>query len=594
MNRFPGTLGDNPLRHMGAIGDQHTLALIAADGTLPYLCWPRLDSPSLFSALISSQTGSRISIAAKGLEPHAQTYRAATNILETTLAGDRGTLTITDFMVPGDRPLLYRWLRCTQGTVHASMHIAPAPDYERQPSVFQRISKECLSCQTPTVPLIIHGSGALAQTDNRVELTMDLRAGDDAWLALTDTQETPTHPRHHLPLVETFWADWLERFDLPKHHRPIVERAVLAFGLLHMRTFGSVAAAGTFGLPEAPGGERNWDYRFTWARDAALAAQVAARLGATDIAHQWIDAVMLQSAPCERSPLNLMLALDGTPVDSETKLSHFAGLFNAQPVRIGNEASGQLQLDIFGELVLSLQALIESSETIAENTLDRLYDLLEWLSDNWNTPDSSIWELRGEEKHYLFSRLMCWIAFRDGPSLLETAGRTVPKHWHGLCRTIAQNIHDQFWCPKQKSYMQTSQCSVADAAVICLRLYGLLAKYDERWQQSKACIRQHLVLPEGVLRYPTGADDGFQSDDNSFVLCTCWWIEVLIMDGERTEAEEMFTHLCTSFGSTGLASEEIGEGGLLLGNIPQLFSHMGMVRAALALQSMSVEKDKRG
>ncbi|MEM9732885.1 MAG: glycoside hydrolase family 15 protein [Pseudomonadota bacterium] len=593
MTDFRRGLDDNPLRHMGAIGDQNTLALVAADGTIPYLCWPRLDSPSVFSALLSGSKGSRISIAsANDFQPLNQTYQQGTNILETVLSSDTGKLVITDFMVPGHGPLLYRMFNCVDGELSFNLNIAPAPDYERKPAHFTRILETSIACHTTTSPIIVHGEHALSTHPEMVTLSCNLEAGEQTWVALSDSEMHPEPAQKQLPQVAQFWDRWLSQFTLQNTHRAIVERSILAFGLLHMRSFGSVAAAGTFGLPEAPGGERNWDYRYTWVRDAALAAQIAARLGATDIAHQWLDAVILQSAACERSPLNLMLALDGKTVDKETELDQFKGLFDARPVRLGNEASGQLQLDIFGELVLGLRSLAEAGGTIAGKTLDRLHTLLTWLADNWNKPDSSIWELRGEEKHYLFSRLMCWVAFRDGPKVLERAGRAVPDDWNSLGDKIADNIHDQFWCPNQSSYMQTADCSVVDAAVICLRLYGFLQKEDLRWQQSKANIRKHLVLPEGVLRYPKGADDGFKSDDNSFVLCTCWWIEVLVMDGDRDEATLLFDQLCGSFGSTGLASEEIGEDGLLLGNIPQLFSHMGLVRAALALHNHPIPEDR--
>jgi GH15 family glucan-1,4-alpha-glucosidase len=387
-------------------------------------------------------------------------------------------------------------------------------------------------------------------------------------------------------IIETrqFWKDAIGSLDCQGAYAGTVERSMLTLSMLDMRRHGTLAAAGTFGFPESINGKRNWDYRYAWVRDSALVAETAARCGMVEEALGWVRSVLIENKSCDRSPLRLMMALDGSDVDDETVLESWPGYLDSTPVQIGNEASGQLQLDIFGELIMALLTLAKHGAVIDDDMLARTIELLDWLVENWRRPDSSIWELRGSEKHYLFSRLMSWVAFRDGVALMRHHQREVPDSWVTTQSLISQDIEDNFWCPDRNCYMQTNQLPNADSAMIFMRVVGYLNKGDERWEASKSYLRKELVKQEGVLRFPHDADDGFEKNEGTFVLCTTWWIEALWLDGEKEEAVARYERLLSRVGTTGIMAEELGEDGRQLGNLPQAFSHAGLISAALRLR----------
>ena len=573
----------DPIARLLFVGDQRTVCAIDADGSIPLLSFPNLDSPTIFSAVLSGSGGSAMSFRTNPTsEPAEREIIDRTNRIITRLrCGDR-SWEIEDFMVPGGAPLLVRRITATRGPLDATLAAAPAPDYERAKPEFEVHAPHCIGFENAGNAVVINASFALTVDGDRIEGHITLDEGQSGWIAIADRPQDSLDIDALRERTDAFWntASTPSKASGPLSHS--MRRQALSVGLLHNAANGGVAAAGTLGFPEAPGGTRNWDYRFVWVRDSAIGAKAMARIGFTELAKQWLRFVLLNNSSCDRSPLNLMLTMDGDVVDGETELDHFEGMLGAQPVRVGNEAGGQLQLDIFGELAFALCALCENGERPDDVLLDRFAELLDWLADNWNSPDSSIWELRGDEKHYLFSRLMCWVAFRDAQAIFGMCDRKSDPRWKQLEDDIAANIRENFWCDETSSYMQTSDCSVVDAAVIAMRLFGFLHADDPRWQQSKQEIRKQLVKPTGVLRYPHHADDGFDSDDGTFVLCTCWWIEVLWMDGEQGEARAIYDALASRF-PHGQMSEEVGEDGRLLGNMPQLFSHAGMIEAALRI-----------
>ncbi len=573
----------DPIAQLLFVGDQRTVCAIGADGSIPLMSFPDLDSPTIFSAALSGNARNAMAFETQpASEPVDRELIDGTNRLITRLRCGDSRWQVEDFMVPGDSVLLVRFVTATTGPLDVTMKATVKPDYEREGTKLESYGPRIMAASNTEGDVIFSAAFDLSKADGGIIGRIRLQEGETAWVIVGqeahDTVDIDALRRR----TDTFWQTFRTPSASDAPLTPFLQRQILSTGLLHNAANGSVAAAGTFGFPEAPHGERNWDYRFVWVRDSAIGAKSMARLGFTALARTWLRFVLLNNSSCDRSPLNLMLTMDGNVVDEESKLDHFHGMLGARPVRVGNEAAGQLQLDIFGELAFALRALCEAGERPDEAMLDRFAELLDWLADNWKTPDSSIWELRGEEKHYLFSRLMCWVAFRDAQVIFDTCDREPDPRWAELEDEIAANIRDEFWCDKTSSYMQTSDCSVVDAAVIAMRLYGFLERDDERWQQSKTEIRNQLVKPAGVLRYPHHADDGFDSNDGTFVLCTCWWIEVLWMDGETDEARTVYDDLLLRF-PHGQASEEIGEDGRLLGNMPQLFSHAGLIEATLRL-----------
>ena len=268
----------------------------------------------------------------------------------------------------------------------------------------------------------------------------------------------------------------------------------------------------------------------------------------------------------------------------ESEPDGFTGLYNAGPVRVGNAAAGQLQLDIFGALLLAAHALRRHGEGPGAATLSRLGECVDWLAERWRTKDASIWEMRSGEEHFVFSRVMCWVAFDRAldMGLSDDGERTA--RWRDARAAVRESIDAEFWCPVTRSFMQTPDFAYVDAATVFMRLCGFLRADDERWLGTKRAARRNLMTVTGLLRYPRGVEDGFDSEDNPFVLCTCWWIEALVADGEMDEARLTYAMLLDRMGPCGLMSEEIDEQGRLMGNIPQAFSHAGLINAALALE----------
>lgn len=598
-----------PLEHMGAVGDQRTLALIGEEGDVVHFSWPELDSPTVFAPLLSGDAKNFCGLRfAGGTRNHEQTYELGTNILKTSfdVQGETGTVrvTITDLMptdLQGDAyPAVIRQIAVEGGSVTATLHIAAQSDYEKSSEPSSVDHNHVRFSRTDGPAFEVAASFALEADGRRVTGDLSLADGQSHYLVLggaakefsamlseagSNTGESGSEKFAEIhETTKQFWLDEIASLDCSGEHSGMMERSMLMLALLHMREHGSIAAAATFGYPEAIGGTRNWDYRFTWVRDSAIVAQVAARCGMQDIAFDWVRFVLINNQGCDRSPLNLMLALDGGDVLEEQELESWAGYKNSPPVRIGNEASNQLQLDIFGELMMALLTLDKNGRSPDGEMLDRCRELLDWLTDNWACPDSSIWELRGGEKHYLFSRLMSWLAFRDGAELFARNGRDVPESLSKQRDAIRADIEENFWCPDRGCYMQTSELPNSDAAIIYMRVIGFFGDDLERWERSKNYLRKTLVKDAGVLRYPHNADDGFDKNEGTFVICTTWWIEALLMDGEVDEAKMRFEKLREQLGNTGLMAEEVDEAGHQLGNLPQAFSHAGIISAAIALR----------
>ena len=585
--RILNTHAANPIARLGAVGDQATLALIDEAGALSYLCWPRLDSPLLFGDILGARTPSAITVTAdEPLRPAGQSYDGDTNILVTALESEACRVEIVDCMDPEKQPLLVRRIRCTGGSARLTVTVCPTPDYGALPAGFVREGDTGLRLDigADRDPAVFSSSGTLQAAGGRAWAVFDIGAGDEDWIAIADRPVDGNDARNALRRAGRFWREWSDRASFEGDNAVHLRRALLAAGLLHNDEFGTVAAAGTFGFPEARAGKRNWDYRYAWVRDTALGALAMARGGLVETARGWVDNVLHRNGPCNASPLRLMIAVDGGDVPDERQRSQYSGMMAALPVRTGNDAAGQLQLDIIGELVSAYRVLAECGAPPDARTAKKLRELLSWLGDNWERPDASIWELRGAPRHYLFSRVMSWVAFRDAIEMFEALGEESDPHWALHMASIRADIVANFWCPIEESYMQTRDKAAVDASCVFMRLCGFLEADDVRWRKTRAAVRRHLVRETGVLRFPHSADDGFQEPEGTFVLCTGWWIQTLCMDGAHDEARSVFATMMRCLGPTGLASEEIDEDGTLLGNVPQLFSHVAVMESVRTLE----------
>ena len=609
---FPADHPDvrNDLAHLGAVADAQTVGLVDDRAAIVMLCWPLLDSPSVFGGLLREDRREALYLDAdEPVVADGQSYRGTTDILETQVRVGDAALTITD--IPARPPLAKGWFRrMTAGDapVRVSTLIRPGFDYGR--ATHEVCSTTTLTAGTAVVlspdcrtdsahgealDLAIVTPDPITDVEGAVVITHDIAPGETTWLALTVPSEVDNATPVAMGRAEARLVSDAERLEADctyrGEHRAVVLRSAAALLMLehHRQRMGGdprvpMAAAGSFSLPEAHGGERNYDYRFMWARDTGLAVEAMAKVGLGRRAVAWLQFAVERNGPSSREPLALMRTLDACDVPGdESQPDGFTGLYDAGPVRVGNAAAGQLQLDIFGALVLAAHALDRHGVDVPEATRGALAECLDWLTENWKSKDASIWEMRSGEEHFVFSRLMCWVAFDRAIDMgLGDASRR--ERWSARREAVRADIETSFWCPTTRSYMQTPHFAYVDAATVFMRLCGFVGADDERWLGTKRAARERLLTVTGLLRYPRGVEDGFSSEDNPFVLCTCWWIEALVMDGETEEAGLLYAMLLDRMGPTGLMSEEIDEQGRLMGNIPQAFSHAGLINAALALR----------
>ena len=614
---FPGDHPQvrNDIAELGAVSDGQTIGLVNVRGDLTYLCWPLLDSPSLFGGLLREDAREALYIDAdEPVEPVSQLYRGHSDILDTHVTVGGVDLTITDMMarVPltraflrryraGDRPVRFSTMVrpgfdygrathevCKEGRTATANFIALSPDCATDSAEGESIDVAVLS---PDPVAAVKGTRGLGEA---VVVTHELAPHEETWVALAMPYDVDAiTPDLFRRAEEGIRQDERELIETSIYRGPdedIVLRSAATLRMLECRHERAsqkppgIAAAGTFSLPEAHKGERNYDYRFVWTRDASLCAEAMTKLGFGEQARSWVEFAVDRNGSASRQPLALMRTLSACDVPNDEKQPDgFTGLYHAQPVRIGNAAAGQLQLDVFGALLLAAHALQRHEIALKASTRERLAEAVDWLVDHWNAKDSSIWEMRSGEEHYLFSRLMCWIAFDRALDMNLEITDERRARWDEAREAVRDDIETRFWCPDTRSYMQTPHFAFVDSAAVYMRLSGFLDDGNERWLGTKRAVREKLMTVTGLLRYPDDVDDGFETKDNPFILCTCWWIEALVMDGEVAEARLLFDMLRDRLGPTMLASEEIDEQGRLMGNIPQGFSHLGLINAALAL-----------
>ena len=616
LTMFPADHPDvrNDIAHLGAVADGQTIGLVDDRAAIVMLCWPLLDSPSVFADLLREARGGRAREALyldadDPVLPVRQGYVDGTDVLETVVRVGAAELTVTD--IPARPPLAKGWfrrLRAGDRPVRVATIARPGFDYGRVPH--ERCSAEVTEvgnavvispdCSVDTatgesVDLALVSPDPVETVGPVLVVTHDLPANGETWLALTQRHAVHEATPDAMARAEARLRSDSERLaadcSYRGRHRTAVLRSAAALLMLehHRERAGGdprvpLAAAGTFSLPEAHGGERNYDYRFMWARDTGLAVDAMCRVGLAERARPWLEFAIARNGPSRREPIALMRTLDACDVPGdESEPDGFTGLYGAEPVRVGNAAAGQLQLDIFGALMMGAHSLHRAGHPASRETLDRLAESLDWLVDNWNTKDASIWEMRTGEEHFIHSRVMSWVAFDRAldMGLSDDTARTGP--WADARAAIRADVEAHFWCPATQSYMQTPSFAYVDAATIFMRACGFLQRDDVRWLGTKKAVRERLMTVTGLLRYPRDVEDGFSTEDNPFVLCTSWWIEALVMDGEREEAELLLAMLIDRMGPCGLMSEEIDEQGRLMGNIPQAFSHAGILNAAVAL-----------
>ncbi|MBC9735461.1 glycoside hydrolase family 15 protein [Nocardioides sp. zg-578] len=592
-----------PIADHGLVGDLRTCALVDVLGTIDWLCLPRFDSPSVFGSLLDPDAGSwRIEPVAVTTTTH-QFYLPDTNILITRFHNEEGVAEVHDFMPvvrahdPDHRQRVVRRVAAVRGTTRLRMSLRARPDYGRA-GVEVTEAEGGLLLTGPGVRLGLSATTGLEVEDGTVSAEVEVSAGEHVLFALEVLEEgAEVQPGGELDLDElfeatsAFWRGWLAQSTYVGRWREMVNRSALTLKLLTHEPSGAIVAAPTTSLPEEIGGGRNWDYRYVWVRDAAFSLYALLKLGFTEEAARfmaWLSERMGEDTDDELvdelGPLRVAYDIDGN-VPPEHELDHLRGYRDSRPVRVGNAATGQLQLDIYGELIDSVYLFNKYGPGISHDAWSDLTRLLSWVMDNWDRDDAGMWEIRGTPRPHIVSRLMCWVAVER---MMRTARqRGLPgelARWAEVRDEIYHRIMDEGWDEELGAFVAYEGATTVDAGVLLMPMVKFVAANDPRFLSSLAVVEELLVSDTLVFRYePERTDDGVDGVEGTFSMCSFWYVEALTrvgrVDDARLALEKMFTYA----NHLGLYGEQVGLNGEQLGNFPQAFTHLSLISAAANL-----------
>jgi GH15 family glucan-1,4-alpha-glucosidase len=596
MDRYP------PIGEHGLIGDLQTAALVTTDGCVDWFCCPRFDSPSVFASLLDHDRGGRFRVAAEGDSVVVrQLYFPDTAILITRFMTPDGVGELLDFMVvedpqqASDRHRLVRVVRGVRGQIRFGFECAPRFDYGRQPHELE-LTNEGAVFHSPDLQLTLHGGGAGAMRrdgdDVRGELTV--RAGQAGGVMLESAAQGPPRtmaPEELLGLftqTARFWRGWLARSSYRGRWREMVNRSAITLKLMTYAPSGALVAAPTAALPEQVGGERNWDYRFTWIRDGSFSVHALLGLGFTEEAEafgRWLNDRTAEQAGEGSGPLKIMYRVDGSSDLQEEVLDHWEGYAGSKPVRIGNGAADQLQLDIYGELLDSVHLADQHGIRVGHPGWTKLAQLADWVAAHWDQPDEGIWETRGGRQNFTYGRLQCWVALDRMVRLAREHGRPADLvRWIEERDRIYRQVMDHGWNPERRAFTQHDQTQVLDAALLMMPLTNFVVPSDPLWLSTLDAMEGELVSDSLVYRYdPAASPDGLRGQEGTFSICTFWYVDALARSGRLEQARLVFEKMFTYANHLGLFAEEIGLTGEQLGNFPQAFTHLSLINAAITL-----------
>ncbi|HZF87027.1 glycoside hydrolase family 15 protein [Streptomyces sp.] len=589
-----------PIAEHGLIGDLRSMALVGTDGTIDWYCCPAFDAPSVFASILDAERGGCFRLSAAGPARTRQFYFPDTNVLITRFFTEDGVGEVQDFMpirderAEAERHRLIRRVVCVRGSALFRARVAPRFDFGAQPHTLRMDDGVALFASaaltlalTATVPLEADGPDARAE--------FKLAEGESAVFAL-DQVGGEVAPRR-CPRIEAeeqfqatvaYWRRWLSQSRYRGRWREMVHRSALTLKLLTYAPTGAIVAAPTTSLPEQPGGERNWDYRYVWVRDAAFCVYALLRLGFSGEAQAFMDFVTRHISPGDgraSGPLQIMYGIDGRTDLTERELPHLEGHLGSAPVRVGNAAAEQLQLDIYGALIDSIYLYDKWARPISSAQWDDVCALVDWVCAHWDQPDEGIWETRGGRKDFLYSRLMCWVAIERGIRMANRRGlpADLPR-WREARDAIYRRIHSRGWSARRRAFVQYEGGEVLDAAVLMMPLTKFIAPTDPKWLSTLDALTEELVSDSLVYRYdPQASPDGLRGDEGTFSICSFWYVEALVHAGRVDEARLAFEKMLTYANHLGLFAEEISHTGEQQGNFPQAFTHLALISAVFHL-----------
>jgi GH15 family glucan-1,4-alpha-glucosidase len=574
------------------IGDMETAALVGPDGSIDWLCWPEFSSAACFAALLGTEDNGRWQIApAEGKFTTTRRYRDHTLILETRFDQPGGSIRLIDFMPPrGVHSDVVRLVEGIRGSVSVRMELVLRFDYGHTVPWVTSISDGMRAVAGPNLA-VLHASVPVHGENLKTVAEFTLRKGERAWFTLTygasnEPDPKPIDFRRTLAITTRDWRKWSRRLQFRGKHRDAVERSLITLKALTFRPTGGVVAAPTTSLPERIGGQRNWDYRYCWLRDTTFTLLALINAGYFDEAVAWQD-WLLRALAGSPDQVQIMYGLYGEQQLIEWEADWLTGYENSRPVRIGNAASTQLQLDIFGEVLDSFFHAQHGMRRHKEEDFRVLALLLDHLETIWQKPDHGIWEMRGKPQHFTYSKMMAWVAFDRAVLLAEQLKYEAPvKKWKAIRNAIHKEICEKAFNKKKECFVQAYGSKELDAALLLMPAVGFLPGSDRRVKATVKAIEREL-MPQGlVLRYNTRkVHDGLPPGEGVFLACSFWMVSALKAVGRTREAKTLFEKLLKLRNGVGLLAEEYDpEHGRMVGNFPQAFSHIALVNAAFYLE----------
>lgn len=602
------------LEEYGLIGNMHSAALVGIDGSIDWLCMPAFDSPSVFGAILDKEKGGKFQISSEDAEDNRQLYFPETNVLTTRFGGHHAVAQVTDFMpiapngdgtgrfknasgrnAEGNEGRLIRYVQGVLGETKLKIECMPKFNYGATSHtveltdggvIFRSDNGERLSLSIPC-EFSIRNGGVFAE--------FTLHAGEALTLGLEWMQPGVRRPKVFTPQegeelfrnTVNFWREWVAHCSYQGRWREEVIRSLLTLKLLTYSPTGAIIAAPTTSLPEEIGGSRNWDYRYCWIRDAALTLDAFMRTGYIEEARmfmRWLGE-RCREADIDGHPLQIMYTIRGERDLHEVELDHLSGYRDSKPVRVGNGAFGQLQLDMYGELIEAVYLYNRHAYPISYDLWRSLSHILDWVATNWRTPDEGIWEVRGGPRQFVHSKLMAWNALAKGLKLADE--RSLPANrmlWIEARDHILLEIMEEGWNHELQSFVQSYGSDVLDASLLQLLNIGALSPRDPRMMSTVSKIEERLSRDSLVYRYdPKASPDGLEGTEGTFTMCTFWLVESLTRMGRLDDARFLFERMLGYASPLGLYAEETGPTGELLGNFPQAFTHLALINSAFIL-----------
>ena len=577
----------------GIIGDMRSAALVADTGSVDFMCWPDFDSPSLFTALLDTPQAGIFQLAPDIADARRlQVYLPDSNVLLTRWINDEAVVEVTDFMPIGesddDLPRLVRRISVVNGHARVQMRCRVRHDYGRA-ATQAGVDGPDVWFEAPGQPTLrLAANQPMSVSDGCASADFELEEGECAEFILGGSEDVLVRAGQGDQCLKNtlkFWRDWIGHSNYRGRWREMVDRSALALKLLTSRKHGGIVAAATFGLPEAAGGERNWDYRYTWIRDASFTVYAFMRLGYTHEANEFMRWVRGRVGDCceESSKLRIVYGLDGREKLPEEILGHLRGFGGAQPVRVGNDAYDQVQLDIYGELLDAVYLANKYGEAISHEGWKHVTTLVDYVCEHWQSKDVGIWEMRGNGRHFLHSRLMCWVALDRALRLASKRSLPAPfSRWDTQRQAIHDDIWTNFWDADVGHFVQSLGSRELDGSMLLMPLVRFVGASDPRWLATLEAIERDLVRDGMVYRYRNDPEkgDGLQGEEGAFTACSFWYVECLARAGRVDQAHLEFTQLLRYASPLGLYSEEFDRHGRHLGNTPQALSHLALISAA--------------